>query len=92
MKLDLHGKVMGMMAEAGPGEGRRQIRRGPLHRGKSRDEIFVADTLNWRIQKYVRGSATPMQKPGIVRGLFVGSGRTESAAGTSAAAESRCGE
>ena len=54
MKLDLDGKVVGTIAGAGQGKALGQIRRGSLHRGEPRDEIFVADTLNWRVQKYVR--------------------------------------
>ena len=54
MKLDLNGKVVGMIA--GSGQGKTLGKYGEAHYiGVSkRDEIFVADTLNWRVQKYVK--------------------------------------
>jgi len=54
MKLDLNGKVVGMMA--GGGHGKTLGKYGEAHyiAVSPRDEIFVADTLNWRVQKYMR--------------------------------------
>jgi hypothetical protein len=54
MKLDLNGKVVGTIA--GSGQGKTLGRYGEAHyiAISPRDEIFVADTLNWRVQKYVR--------------------------------------
>jgi DNA-binding beta-propeller fold protein YncE len=54
MKLDLNGKVLGTMA--GAGQGKTLGKYGEAHyiAVSARDEVFVADTLNWRVQKYVR--------------------------------------
>ncbi len=54
MKLDLHGNVLGMIA--GSGQGKTLGRYGEAHyiAVSRRGEVFVADTLNWRVQKYVR--------------------------------------
>lgn len=54
MKLDLDGKVLGTIE--GSGQGKTLGRYGEAHyiAVSARDEIFVADTLNWRVQKYVR--------------------------------------
>lgn len=54
MKLDLAGNVVGVIN--GAGQGKTLGRYGEAHyiAVSPRDEIFVADTLNWRIQKYVR--------------------------------------
>jgi sugar lactone lactonase YvrE len=54
MKLDLGGKVIGMMAGAGPGKALGKYGEAHTIAVSPRDEIFVADTLNWRVQKYVR--------------------------------------
>ena len=54
MKLDLNGNVVGMMAGAGPGKTLGKYGEAHYIAVSPRDEIFVADTLNWRIQKYVR--------------------------------------
>ena len=54
MKLDLDGKVVGTMAGAGPGKALGQYGEAHYIAVSPRDEIFVADTLNWRVQKYVR--------------------------------------
>jgi sugar lactone lactonase YvrE len=55
MKLDLAGNVVGRMA--GSGQGKALGRYGEAHyiAESPRGELFVADTLNWRVQKYVRG-------------------------------------
>ena len=55
MKLDLTGKVLGQIA--GSGQGKTLGKYGEAHyiAVSERDEVFVADTLNWRVQKYVRG-------------------------------------
>ncbi len=54
MKLDLNGKVLGMIA--GSGQGKTLGKYGEAHyiAVSPRDEVFVADTLNWRVQKYVK--------------------------------------
>ena len=54
MKLDLNGNVLGMMA--GAGQGKTLGKYGEAHyiAVSKRGEIFVADTLNWRVQKYVK--------------------------------------
>jgi hypothetical protein len=54
MKLDLEGNVIGAMAGAGPGKGIGKYGEAHYVAVSPRDEIFVADTLNWRVQKYVR--------------------------------------
>ena len=54
MKLDLAGKVVGMIAGAGPGKTSGKYGEAHYIAVSPRDEIFVADTLNWRVQKYVR--------------------------------------
>ena len=55
MKLDLQGNVVDRMA--GSGQGKALGRYGEAHyiAESPRGELFVADTLNWRVQKYVRG-------------------------------------
>ena len=55
MKLDLNGKVVGVMADAQV-RARHQASMARSHyiAVSPRDEVFVADTLNWRVQKYVR--------------------------------------
>jgi len=54
MKLDLDGKLLGEIA--GAGQGKTLGKYGEAHyiAVSARDEVFVADTLNWRVQKYVR--------------------------------------
>lgn len=54
MKLDLNGKLLGTIE--GSGQGKTLGKYGEAHyiAVSARDEIFVADTLNWRVQKYVR--------------------------------------
>ena len=54
MKLDLNGKVVGMIAGAGQGKALGKYGEAHYIAVSPRDEIFVADTLNWRVQKYVR--------------------------------------
>ncbi len=54
MKLDLNGKVVGMIEGAGQGKALGKYGEAHYIAVSPRDEIFVADTLNWRIQKYVR--------------------------------------
>jgi streptogramin lyase len=55
LKLDLDGNVVGTIP--GGGQGKTLGKYGEAHyiAVSPRDEIFVADTLNWRVQKYVRG-------------------------------------
>ncbi len=54
MKLDLAGNVVGQIE--GAGQGKTLGKYGEAHyiALSPRGEIFVADTLNWRVQKYVR--------------------------------------
>jgi DNA-binding beta-propeller fold protein YncE len=54
MKLDLAGNVLGTIE--GSGQGKTLGRYGEAHyiAVSARDEVFVADTLNWRVQKYER--------------------------------------
>lgn len=54
MKLDLHGRVVGVIEGGGPGKTLGKYGEAHYMAISPRDEIFVADTLNWRIQKYVR--------------------------------------
>ena len=54
MKLDLNGKVVGTMVVAGQGNALGKYGEAHYIAVSPRDEIFVADTLNWRVQKYVR--------------------------------------
>ena len=54
MKLDLNGNVVGVMANAGTGKIPGKYGEAHYIAVSPRDEIFVADTLNWRVQKYVR--------------------------------------
>ena len=52
IKLDLDGKVLGVTGKQGKGLGQfgeaHFIALGP------KDEVYVADTLNWRVQKFVK--------------------------------------
>jgi DNA-binding beta-propeller fold protein YncE len=53
IKLDLHGNVLG----ATGGQGKGPNRYGEAHflaLSRKEDEIYVADTLNWRVQKLVK--------------------------------------
>jgi streptogramin lyase len=54
MKLDLKGNVIGTMV--GAGQGKMLGKYGEAHyiAVSKRGEVFVADTLNWRVQKYVK--------------------------------------
>jgi hypothetical protein len=54
MKLDLHGNVLGSTG----GQGKGSNRYGEAHflALDRREDIYVADTLNWRVQKLVRVS------------------------------------
>jgi streptogramin lyase len=54
MTLDLQGNVTGMMV--GAGQGKTLGKYGEAHyiAVSPRGEVFVADTLNWRVQKYVK--------------------------------------
>jgi len=54
MKLDLNGRVVGAMADAGTGKVPGKYGEAHYIAVSPRDEVFVADTLNWRVQKYVR--------------------------------------
>jgi len=53
MKLDLHGNVLA----ASGGQGKGPHRYGEAHflaLSRNEKEIYVADTLNWRVQKLVQ--------------------------------------
>jgi len=54
MRLDLNGNVIGTMV--GAGQGKTLGKYGEAHyiAVSKRGEVFVADTLNWRVQKYVK--------------------------------------
>ena len=52
MKLDRQGKVLG--ASGGPGKGPHQYGEAHFIARDERDDIYVADTLNWRVQKLVK--------------------------------------
>jgi len=52
LKLDLDGKVLGAMGKQGRGLG--QFGEAHFIAVSARNEIFVADTLNWRVQKFVK--------------------------------------
>ena len=52
MKLDMNGKILGMAGSQGKALG--QFGEAHFVAVSSRSEIFVADTMNWRIQKYVK--------------------------------------
>ena len=54
MKLDLDGHVLGAMPGAGPGKTTGKYGEAHYIAVSPRDEVFVADMLNWRVQKYVR--------------------------------------
>ncbi len=54
MKLDLNGKVVGVMEGSGQGKGLGRYGEAHYIAVSPRGEIFVADTLNWRVQKYVK--------------------------------------
>ena len=52
LKLDLDGKVLGVMGRQGRGLG--QFGEAHFIAVSAKNEIFVADTLNWRVQKFVK--------------------------------------
>ena len=54
MKLDLAGNVVGHIEGAGQGKSLGKYGEAHYIALSPRGEIFVADTLNWRVQKYVR--------------------------------------
>ncbi len=54
MKLDLNGNVVGVIESGGPGKTLGKYGEAHYIAVSPRDEVFVADTLNWRVQKYVR--------------------------------------
>jgi hypothetical protein len=54
MKLDLRGNLVGTMAGAGPGKTPGKYGEAHHIAVSPRGEVFVADTLNWRVQKYVK--------------------------------------
>ena len=52
MKLDLDGTVRGVTGTQG--KGLNQFGEAHTIAVSARNEIYVADTLNWRVQKYVK--------------------------------------
>ncbi len=52
LKLDPDGKILGMTGKQGKAVG--QFGEAHFIALGSRGEIYVADTLNWRVQKYVK--------------------------------------
>jgi DNA-binding beta-propeller fold protein YncE len=52
LKLDLDGKILGAVGKQGRGVG--QFGEAHSIAVSARNEIFVADTLNWRVQKFVK--------------------------------------
>ena len=54
MTLDLNGNVLGVVASAGQGKTLGKYGEAHYIAVSPRNEVFVADTLNWRVQKYVR--------------------------------------
>jgi hypothetical protein len=52
MKLDLHGNVLG--ATGGQGKGPNRYGEAHFLALDRKENIYVADTLNWRVQKLVR--------------------------------------
>ena len=52
MKLDLEGNVLGVAGNQGKAPG--QFGEAHFLALSSKGEIYVADTLNWRVQKYVK--------------------------------------
>ena len=54
MTLDLAGNVTGKMDGAGQGKALGKYGEAHYIAVSPRGEVFVADTLNWRVQKYVR--------------------------------------
>jgi streptogramin lyase len=54
MRLDLDGNELGRIANAGNGKTLGKYGEAHYIAVSPRDEVFVADTLNWRVQKYVK--------------------------------------
>jgi len=54
MTLDLNGNVLGTMGGAGQGKALGKYGEAHYIAVSARGEIYVADTLNWRVQKYVK--------------------------------------
>jgi DNA-binding beta-propeller fold protein YncE len=55
MKLDLNGKVLG--ASGGQGKGPHRYGEAHFLALDKKENIYVADTLNWNVQKLVKNSA-----------------------------------
>ncbi len=56
MKLDLDGNVVGIIPGGGPGKTIGLYGEAHYIAVSAREEIFVADTLNWRVVKYVKSA------------------------------------
>jgi hypothetical protein len=54
MTLDLQGNVLGKIESAGQGKTVGKYGEAHYIAVSPRGEVFVADTLNWRVQKYVK--------------------------------------
>jgi hypothetical protein len=54
MTLDRQGNVLGTMQNAGQGKTLGKYGEAHYIAVSPRGEVFVADTLNWRVQKYVK--------------------------------------
>jgi DNA-binding beta-propeller fold protein YncE len=54
MTLDLHGKVLGAIDGAGQGKALGKYGEAHYIAVSARGEVYVADTLNWCVQKYAR--------------------------------------
>lgn len=52
MKLDMAGNILGMTGKQGKAVG--QFGEAHFITLSPKAEIYVADTLNWRVQKYVK--------------------------------------
>jgi len=51
LKLDLQGKLLGVLGSQGKSLG--QFGEAHFMAVSAKNEIYVADTLNWRVQKFV---------------------------------------
>ena len=52
LKLDTDGKILGMTGKQGKALG--QFGEAHFIALSPRSELYVADTLNWRVQKYIK--------------------------------------
>lgn len=66
MKLDLHGKVLG--ATGGQGKGPNRYGEAHYLALDRQENIYVADSLNWNVQKLVKNRARPVKRRSPARG------------------------